>query len=76
MNISECLLIETDGYSIETEKYATLEAAQEAMRKRYEEETPGDGLNESESEMSYLGTYNAILYANGENVFVWKIYMM
>ena len=76
MGVNECLLIETDGYSIETEKYATVEAAQEAMKKRYEESTPGGELSESESEMSYLGTYDAILYANGENVFVWKIYVL
>ena len=66
------LLIWTDGYTIEATKYLTLEAAQMALRDEwdgyYDEE-----MNDEWKELSLISDSNAILYNNGENVYVWDI---
>lgn len=66
------VLIETDGYSIDTTEFDTKDNAIIAMKKRYADLTPNDN-NESFADMSYITDTNAILYQNGENVYVWKI---
>ena len=66
------LLIETDGYSIDVTEFDSKEDAIKAMKKRYTDLTPADN-DESSAEMSYIEDTNAILYQNGENVYVWKI---
>lgn len=66
------ILIETDGYSIDTTEFDTKDDAIEAMKKRYADLTPSEN-DESSAEMSYIEDTNAILYQNGENVYVWKI---
>lgn len=68
----KCMLVSTDGYSIENTIYSSYEEAKSAMEKAYDEVTPDD-WNEMWQQDSYLAENNAILYANGENVFVWQI---
>ena len=48
------------------------ENAREALIKAYEKLTPNE-WNEDFKDMSYLDDDFAILYANGENVYVWNI---
>lgn len=66
------MLIGTDGYSIDSTIYASRENAREALIKAYEKLTPNE-WNEDFKDMSYLDDDFAILYANGENVYVWNI---
>lgn len=66
------MLIGTDGYSIDSIIYASRENAREALIKAYEKLTPNE-WNEDFKDMSYLDDDFAILYANGENVYVWNI---
>lgn len=69
------LLIRTDGYSIDTERFSSLERAKEVMKEEYEENIPSDDYwhdNSAEKEMSYLDFNDAILYT-GNDVFVWRI---
>ena len=68
----KCILVKTDGYEIEHANYDTIEEAQEAMRKEYEDCTPVNNDDEC-AETSSIDDMNAILYANCENVYVWKI---
>ena len=42
------------------------------MQKQYEDLMPED-LADEWSDYSSIGTIDAILYANGKNVYVWKI---
>lgn len=66
------MVIFTDGYEISTERHQTLEKAQEYMRKEYEKYRPAE-LSEEWANISYLTDMDAILYNNGEDVFLWKI---
>ena len=66
------MLIASDGYSIDSTIYASRENAREALIKAYEKLTPNE-WNEDFKDMSYLDDDFAILYANGENVYVWNI---
>lgn len=66
------MLIGTDGYSIDSTIYPSREKAREALIKAYRMRTP-DEWNEDFKDMSYLDDDSAILYANGENVYVWDI---
>lgn len=66
------MVIFTNGYEISTERYQTLEEAQEYMRKEYEKYSSAE-LSEEWADMSYLTDMDAILYNNGEDVFLWKI---
>ena len=68
----KAILIETDGYSITHTFYDGYKEAKEALDKRYIELLPED-LDEDWADMSYCGEYDAILYNNGEDVYVWKI---
>lgn len=71
----KALLISTDGYSIQTQKYNSISEAQIAMAKEYKDAYPKQN-DESSEEMSSISEREAILYANGENVFVWSIIEM
>lgn len=66
------MLIGTDGYSIDSTIYPSREKAREALIKAYRMRTP-DEWNEDFKDMSYLDDDSAIMYANGENVYVWDI---
>lgn len=66
------LLITSDGYSISTAKYDDYAGAYKAMLSNY------DNLNNNEpddewNDMSYIDDMDALLYAGGEDVYVWKI---
>ena len=71
-NKTKCILIETDGYSINTSFYDDYNAAFKAMSDRFDEMCPKE-LDEDCEESTSLNAYDAILYANGENVYVWRI---
>ena len=66
------LLVSTDGYSIEHAAYQTKEIARAEMEKAWSA-LAKDLQNDDWKEMSSLGEEQAILYHNGENVFVWDI---
>lgn len=67
------ILIKTDGYTIQHRIYSSLSAAVKEMQSQYNEAIPNGGLLPDWKELSYINDNNAILYANGENVYVWKI---
>ena len=69
---NKCILIETDGYSITTRLFNDCNSAFNAMSNRFDELCP-EKLDESSEEMSSVNSLDAILYANGETVYVWKI---
>lgn len=66
------MLIVSDGYSIDSTIYPSREKAREALIKAYEKLTPDKWIEDFEV-MSYLDDDSAILYANGEDVYVWSI---
>lgn len=69
------LLIRTDGYSIDSEKFSSMERAKEVMKEEYEENIPSDVYwhdNSAQKKKSYLAFNDAILYT-GFYVFVWRI---
>jgi hypothetical protein len=68
----KAILISTDGYSIQTKKCGSIQEAQDIMKREYRDAYP-EVNDESSEEMSSISEYDAILYANGENVFVWSI---
>lgn len=68
-----CVLIKTDGYTIQHRVYSSLAAAVKEMQSQYNDAIPNGGLLSDWKELSYIDDNNAILYANGENVYVWKI---
>ena len=68
------VLIHTDGYSIDyVDSYTNLDEAQKAMEYQYNDYMPPCGLSPEWKKVSYLDACDAILYANGEAVHVWKI---
>lgn len=68
------VLIHTDGYSIDyIDGCQKLEEVQKEMERQYDDHMPSDGLSPEWEEVSYLDACDAILYANGEAVHVWKI---
>lgn len=72
---NKAILIETDGYSITHTFYGSYKEAKEALDKRYAE-LLSDDLDEEWADMSYCEEYDAILYDNGEDVYVWKIVVL
>lgn len=72
--MKKIILIHTDGYSIDyDDDYQKLEDVQKEMERQYNDYMPSDGLSPEWKEMSYLDACDAMLYANGEEVHVWKI---
>lgn len=69
------LLILTNGYNIEVTEFDLLGQAQKEMEDKYNEYHPEDNIKEYE-ELSYLGENDARLFANGHDVYVWKIHCM
>ena len=69
------ILCFTDGYGIECTQYDSKEESEEAMQTAYTEAMP-PSLDESFAEMSMCNDSDAILYRNGEDVYVWKIVPM
>lgn len=74
--MAKILLIKTDGYSIELSEFDNMDEAKSAMVNDYESLLPDeDHFIEDYKQMSYCSETNAILYLNGEDVYVWKIYI-
>lgn len=69
---TRCMLIVSDGYSINSTIYPSREKAREALIKDYEARTPDKWIEDCE-DISCIADDSAILYANGENVYVWNI---
>ena len=73
MNQAQYRLYLTDGYDIhQAGIFSSLEKAQTAMHTAYNLRTPEDWLSEYK-ELSSINDTDAILYVNGEDVFVWHI---
>lgn len=70
--MSKTILIKTDGYSIEHSFYGSYEEAKAVMDSQYAALTPDEWYEDCE-DTSYCSGYDAILYRNGEDVYVWKI---
>ena len=43
------------------------------MQSQYNDAIPNEGLLSESEELSCINDRNAFLYANGENVYIWKI---
>ena len=72
MEKTKAILIKTDGYDITHSFFDSFENAKVAMKKQYEANVPDEWFDDFE-DLSYCGDYNAALYRNGEDVFLWKI---
>lgn len=72
---NKTILSFTDGYSITNTLYNSCEDARAAMQKQYEERTPEE-FDEDFEDMSGCYEDSAILYTNGEDVFVWSIFVL
>lgn len=70
---SKYILIETDGYDIVTMVFCRYEDAYNKMVLKYNSYIPKEGLSEDSKADSYIDAYDAILYQNGENVYIFKI---
>lgn len=67
------LLIRTDGYTIETEKFDTKQDAFDEMKYQFENAKPANYNPDDWDECSsYLNDYQAEL-STGYDVFLWKI---
>lgn len=63
----------TDGSSLDDYMfYNSSEDAKSAMKKAYQEMIPGE-WDKTDKDMSYCGDNHAVLYQNGENVYIWQI---
>lgn len=70
----KCILVHTDGYSINyDDSHTTLDEARQEMSRQYNKYIPTGGLIPEWKDISYLNDDDAILYANGEDVHVWRI---
>ena len=66
----------TDGYSIDSLGLTSdAKEATSIMKNDFNAHMP-DSLEESEAEMSYCGAIKAMLYNNGEDVFVWSVFTL
>ena len=70
---TKALLIRTSGYEIDISKFPSIDDARNEMKNEYKRLTPTEFDPDWES-MSYCDENNAILYCNGEDVYVWKVY--
>ena len=70
--MNKAILIKTDGYSIEHFFYSSYANAKTVMDSQYAALIPEEWMEDCE-DTSYCSDYDAILYRNGEDVFVWRI---
>lgn len=67
-------LIYTDGYGIYSIAESTdIEEIKQRLQEAYTDHIP-DQWNPDYKEISYLSDTDAILYANGDDVYVWAIF--
>lgn len=69
---TKAILVKTDGYSITHSFFSSFEKAKETMEKQYSEHLPEE-WDEDYEDMSYCGDDEAVLYNNGEDVYLWQI---
>ncbi len=72
LNLLPFILIFTDGYNINTNRYSYYDSAYEAMKADYNSRNRNETDDEWD-DMSYLCEYGSCLYDCGENVYVWRI---
>lgn len=70
---SKYIFIETDGYNIDTMVFYRYEDAYNKMVLKYNSYIPKEGLSEDSKADSYIDAYDAALYQNGENVYIFQI---
>lgn len=71
---SKYILVKTDGYEIEINKFDNENAARTAMADDYNNILNNNpDMDDVWLDQSYCNNTDAILYNNGDNVFVWKI---
>ena len=66
------LLISAFDGKIHTERYVSIETAAKAMQRAYENAIPEE-WEQAYEDLSYVGQRSAVLYANGEDVYTWRI---
>lgn len=67
------ILVYSDGYGIyPVAQDINIENLKSILKEKFEERKPEEWISEWE-EISYLNDTDAILYANGEDVYVWNI---
>ena len=70
---TKALLIFTDSYSISVTEHDSVAEATQAMQEHYNQLCPSE-LEEEYADLSYCSDEEAILYDNGDTVYVWKVY--
>jgi hypothetical protein len=66
------ILISSDGYSISTAVFASYDEAYKMMEDGYKACTPNEHFDDWK-DMSYLSDDEATMYANGDDVYLWRI---
>ena len=66
------ILITTDGYGIETQRFDNINDAIAQMRNEYNDAISNIHINDFKSDC-HIGSDNAIAYVDGNDVFVWQI---
>lgn len=66
------ILIYTDGFNISTSQFDTFEEAFDEMERSYNLYDT-DTFDEEYKEQCYIGSNNAAVYNNGEDIFLWQI---
>lgn len=69
---NKCLLVFSDGYTINCFSYPTFEDAKKKMQQKYQDYIPEEWEEECK-DFSYITEENAVLYANGETIYLWQI---
>lgn len=69
----KAILIKTDGYEIDHWFFDDVEQAKKEMKRQYDSYYPEE-LEEEWADDSYCSDDYAILYNNGEDVFVWRVF--
>ena len=70
--MTKYVLVRCDGYNIDNWTFEKKQDAIDAMQKQYNDSMPEHNCEDYVSQCSITDN-NAILYANGENVYVWSI---
>lgn len=70
--MSTYILIYTDGFNISTSQFDTFEEAFDEMERSYNLYDT-DTFDEEYKEQCYIGSNNAAVYNNGEDIFLWQI---
>lgn len=66
------LLISASAGNIQTEKFRSLKKAQSVMRDKYQALAPFE-WDTAYEDLSYISDREAVLYANGDDVYTWGI---